>query len=136
MLVSMALVFYCSHPLSHYIVGKIYGINTKFFFLGKSDFRKLNGALGKLGGMFPTIGIKLDPAKVAGLPRGGKKGFLFGSGAIVSSAVIVIPIAIAAVTRFSLIALVIGLLFFLWNLSFELAFSTKTGDLAKMRRAL
>ena len=72
-LASMTLIFYCSHPLSHYIVGKWYEINTIFFFLGKSDFRKLGGWLGRLGAMLPTIGTKFNSAQVAGLAHGKRK---------------------------------------------------------------
>ena len=78
LLASMGLIFFASHPLSHYVVAKIYGVDVKYFFLGRSDFRKLGGALGKIGELVPTIGTKLDLDQTRALSKN-SRGFLFGS---------------------------------------------------------
>jgi hypothetical protein len=135
LLVSMILIFYFSHPLAHYLVGIAYGVKTMYFFVGKSDFRKLRGPLGRLSGLMPTIGTKFDSSKAAGIGKT-RRGFLFGSGAIVSNVLMLVPLVIAFVFSFSLIALALGTLLFLATLVSELLFSTKIGDLYKMKKAL
>jgi hypothetical protein len=135
LLVSMILIFYCSHPLAHYLVGMAYGVKTTYFFVGKSDFRKLGGALGSLSGLMPTIGTKFDSPDVSALDKM-RRGFLFGSGAIVSNVLMSVPLVIAIAFSFNLIALALGTLLFLATLGSELLFSTKIGDLYKMKRAL
>ena len=135
LLVSMVLIFYSSHPLAHYLVGWAYGVSTKYFFLGRSDFRKLGGALGRATGNIPTVGTRFDLAQAASIDKT-RRAFLFGSGAIVSSMAMLIPIILAIIFVFDTIALVVGTLLFLATLATEIIFSTKIGDLAKMKREL
>lgn len=133
--VSIALVFFSSHPLAHYFSGLVFGVRTEYFFLSRSDFRKLGGSLGKLGNAIPTIGVKFDKSQLADVSRS-KRAFLFGAGAIVSNVGMLIPISLAVVLKFSLVSTTLAALFLLISLGTELLFSTKVGDLSKMRHEL
>lgn len=131
----MVLIFYSSHPLAHYLVGRVYGIDTKYFFLGRSDFRKLGGALGRASGIMPTVGTRFEPAQAASIDKT-RRAFLFGSGAIVSTIAMLVTLILAIIFVFNTIALVLGTLLFVATLATEIIFSTKIGDLAKMKREL
>jgi len=133
MLLSMALVFYASHPLGHFFAARAYGVSTEYFFVGRSDFRKLKlKPMSLVGGLTPTIGTKLKKDELASLsPR--NRGYVFGAGVIVSNALVGIQLVYVLVAGFSLPAVVLGALFFVATLATELVFSTKVGDLGKMR---
>lgn len=133
-LVSMGLVFYASHPLGHFFTARAYGVSTEYFFVGRSDFRKLKAKpLSFLGGRTPTIGTKLKKDELASLsPR--KRGYVFGAGVVVSNALVGVELACVLVAGFSLPAVLLGALFFVVTLATELIFSTEVGDLGKMRR--
>ncbi len=135
LLASMGLLFYSSHPLAHYIVAKIYKVNVKYFFLSKSDFRKLRGNLGSLGNFLLTIGVKLDSAQLSNLSKV-RRGFVFGAGAIVSNVLLAVEVIFAWLAGFNTIAMILATLFLLVNLGTELIFSTRVGDLAKMKKEL
>ncbi len=133
MLVSMGLVFYSSHPLGHFLTAKAFGVGTEYFFVGRSDFRKLKlKAMSIAGGLMPTIGTKLKKDELASLPPR-KRGYVFGAGVIVSNALVGIQLVYVLVAGFSLPAVLLGILFFVATLATELMFSTKVGDLGKMR---
>lgn len=134
MLVSMGLVFYASHPLGHFFAARAYGVRTEYFFVGRSDFRKLNlKPMRLIGGLTPTIGTKLKQDELASLsPRG--RGYVFGAGVIVSNALVGIQLVYVLVAGFSPPAAILGALFLIATLATELVFSTKVGDLGKMRR--
>ncbi len=135
MLVAMGLIFFSSHPLGHLFVARAAGVRTEYFFVGRSDFRKLKmKPMSTIGGLVPTIGTKLRKEEMAALPAR-KRGYIFGAGVIVSNALVGVELLYVFVAGgFRLPAVVLGLLFFLATLATELAFSTKSGDLAKMRR--
>jgi hypothetical protein len=129
----MILIFYVLHPLAHYVVGLAYGVKTKYFFLGRSDFGKLGGILGRIGKVMPTIGTKFDSTQLAAISGAGR-GFLFGSGTIVSNVALLAPLLLAIFLGFNIIALILGTLLLLGSLATELIFGTKVGDLYKMKR--
>jgi hypothetical protein len=135
LVVSMAALFYSSHALSHYVAAVLSRVGVRYFFVAKSDFRRLSGLLGTLGKSALTIGIKFEPAKVRQLPRM-RRAFLFGSGAIVSNALLAAVLLAAWLARLPLLALVLGVLFLLVSVGTEVMFGTKVGDLRKMRREL
>jgi hypothetical protein len=66
-LVSMSLVFYSSHPLGHYLLAKSSGVTVDYFFLGRSDFRRLQMRPMKALGDVPTLGTKLNPQQLSSL---------------------------------------------------------------------
>ncbi|MCL5067503.1 MAG: hypothetical protein M1368_04015 [Thaumarchaeota archaeon] len=127
LLSSMGLIFFSSHPLSHYVVARLYGVDVKYFFLGKSDFRKLGGTLGKFGDFLPTIGTKVDLDQTRKLSKK-RRGFLFGSGAIVSSVLMLFPLVVGLIFGLNYVALILGTLLFIGSLGTELVFSTKAGE--------
>jgi hypothetical protein len=133
MLVSMGLVFYATHPLGHFLTAKAYGVGTEYFFVGRSDFRKLKlKPMSLVGGLMPTIGTKLKKDELASLsPR--RRGYVFGAGVIVSNALVGIQLAYVLAAGFSLPAVLLAVLFFVVILATEFMFGTKVGDLGKMR---
>jgi len=133
MLVSMVLVFYVSHPIGHFLTARAFGVGTEYFFVGRSDFRKLRlKPMSLVGGLMPTVGTKLKKDGLASLsPR--KRGYVFGAGVIVSNALVAVQLVYVSVAGFSLPAVLLGILFFVVMLSTEFLFSTKVGDLGKMR---
>jgi hypothetical protein len=133
MLVSMVLVFYAGHPLGHFLTAKAYGVGTEYFFVGKSDFRKLAlKPMSLVGSIMPTIGTKLKKDELASLPAR-RRGYVLGAGVIVSNALVASQLAYVLVAGFGLPAVLVGMIFLIVMLSTELLFSTKVGDLAKMR---
>ena len=132
-LVSMGLVFYSSHPLGHFFTARAYGVGTDYFFVGKSDFRNLKAKpMSLVGGLMPTIGTKLKKDELASLPPR-RKGYVFGAGVIVSNALVGVQLVYVLVAGFSLPAVLFGVLFFVAVVATEFMFSTKVGDLRKMR---
>lgn len=132
MLISMVVAFFVSHPLGHLFMARAYGVGTEYFFVGRSDFRKLPSKAARLaGGLMPTIGTKLKRDKLASLPPR-KRGYVFGAGVIVSNTLVGIQLVYVLVAGFSLPALILGAFFFVVMLATELLFSTKVGDLGKM----
>ena len=135
LLVSMGLVFVSTHPLAHFVVAKIYSARVTNFFIAPSDFRKLPMKTARIfGSMIPTIGTKLDHNSLLKLSNA-RRARIFGAGAIASTILILIPLSAAIVSHESIIGIIFGGLFFLVNLGTELMFSTKVGDLAKMKQA-
>ncbi len=133
-LVSMGLMFYSSHPLGPYITARAYGVSTEYFFLGRSDFRKLGlRPMSALGAVLPTVGTKLRKSELAPLPPR-KRGYIFGSGVIFSIAFMAVQLVYVFVSGFNLLSSIFALLLFLATLATEVLFSTEVGDLAKMTR--
>jgi hypothetical protein len=132
MLVSMVVVFFASHPLGHLLLAWAYGVGTEYFFLGRSDFRKLPSKLVKLaGGLMPTIGTKLKKDELAKVPPR-KRGYIFGAGVILSNTLVAIELVYVLAAGFSLPAALLGAVFLVAMLATEALFSTQVGDLGKM----
>lgn len=136
LLASMGLAFFAAHSLGHFSTALALGVRTKYFFIAPSDFRNLNiKAAKKLGGLVPTIGTKFD-GKYLNASTAKRRAIVMGSGVIVSSIVMLVPLLYAFAARFVPLALGLGTAFYLANLATEVAFSTKVGDLYKMKREL
>lgn len=132
MLISMVVVFFASHPLGHFFLARAYGVGTEYFFVGRSDFRKLPSKMvGLVGGLMPTIGTKLKKDELVKLPAR-KRGYVFGAGVMVSNALVGIELLYVLAAGFSLPTVLLGALFFVVMLATEVLFSTKVGDLGKM----
>lgn len=134
LLISLTLVFFSLHPLAHYAAGLAFHVRTRYFFLSRSDFSKLGGSLGKLGNAIPTIGVKFDSERLKTTGRS-RRAILFGVGAIASNVGMLVILLISVALDYGLVPSALGTLFFLASLGTELLFSTKVGDLNKMRRA-
>ena len=136
-LISMVIIWYVAHPISHYTIARIFGVPTMFFFLGPSDIGKSGPSLlKKLAPLFITIGTKLDYSKLV-LVSGNRRAWIFGSGALIGVLVLALLESIAILSfRFNEISLVLGGLIFLLTIGTELVLSTKSGDLSKMKKEL
>jgi hypothetical protein len=135
-LASMVILFFSTHALGHYIAAEVMSVRVKYFFLGRSDFRRLsNPQLSKVGELVPTIGTKLDPAALRSLSRA-RRALIFGFGAILSLVLLAVELAYVALSlRFALPAIVLGEILLLAILATEFLFGTKAGDFAKMKKA-
>ena len=133
MLASMVMVFYLSHPLGHFLTGMALGARTDYFFVGKSDFRKLSmKPMSLAGGLMPTIGTKLNKESLSKLTSR-RRGYIFGAGVIVSNTLVGVELVYVLVAGFSIPAILLAVLFFFATVMTEAMFSTKVGDLGKMR---
>lgn len=133
LLVSMGLLFYSSHPLGHYLVARILGVGVDYFFLGSSDFKKLEmEPLRTIGKMIPTIGTKLNRSRLGSLAPRWRR-FVFGAGVIFSNFLIGVQFAYALVAGFSSPAVLLSAAFVVGTLASEVVLSTKVGDISKMR---
>jgi len=133
MLISMVVVFFASHPLGHLFLARGYGVSTEYFFVGRSDFRKLSLKMASVvGSLVPTIGTKLRKDELAKLPPR-KRGYIFGAGVFVSNALVGIELVYVLAAGFSSPAALFGAAFFVAVLATEVLFSTKVGDLGKMK---
>src|SRR6266550_2829086 len=131
-LVSMVVAFFASHPLGHLFLARAYGVRTEYFFVGRSDFRKLPSKVASsAGGLMPTIGTTLKRDELAKLPPR-RRGYILGAGVIVSNSLVGIELVYVLSAGFSLLALLLGALFFAAMLATEVLFSTKVGDVGKM----
>jgi hypothetical protein len=114
------------------VVARAYGVGTEYFFVGQGDFRKLRlRPMSFVGALTPTSGTKLKKGELASLPP--RRGCVFGAGVIVSNALVRIQLAYVS-RRLQPSAVLLGALFFLGTVATELMFSTRMGDLGKMRR--
>ncbi len=132
----MALLWYFSHSLSHYLSAKIYRVNTLYFYIGRSELRKVKSPFSNLFSKYlVTVGTKLDRKKFSSLPAS-SRAIVMGSGAISSTILSMLVLIYALVHGTGLLALILGGLFFFANLATEILFSTKAGDLGKMKEEL
>ena len=133
-IVSMVIIWYASHPLSHYFFARSCGVGVLFFYLGRSEMSHGGITIAKkLSPLLLTIGTKLDQSKLK-LVSPNRRAWIYGSGALTGVFVIALIESFAILyTRYSLVALVLGGLFFIFTLVSEFFLSTKSGDLAKMK---
>jgi hypothetical protein len=135
-MIGTLILWYSSHPLAHYISAKALGVKTLYFYVGRSELRKSGiGVVKSLAGHLVTIGTKLD-AKM--LPRLTmiQRAFIYGSGAIISACVSALIFLYSVSEGYNPLTVAIALIFFLFSVTNELVLSTKSGDIAKMRKAL
>jgi hypothetical protein len=112
LLVLPMVTFFASHPLGHFFLARAYGVGTAYFFIGRSDFRKLqSGTVSTVGGLVPTIGTKLKSRDLARLsPR--KRGYISVPGVIASSSLVGLELCYALTTGFGLLASAAGIVSF------------------------
>jgi hypothetical protein len=136
-LISMVVIWYAAHPLTHYTTAKMCGVPTLFFFIEPSDIGKSGPAVAKkISPFLITIGTKLDRSKLTAVSKS-RRAWVFGSGALIGVMILALIESIAILSfRFNVISLILGGLFFLLTIGTELGLSTKSGDLSKMKREL
>ncbi|MDA4121962.1 MAG: hypothetical protein OK456_02130 [Thaumarchaeota archaeon] len=130
LVVSMAILFYASHPLGHLVVARLYGVRVDYFFLGRSRFRKLVPAARYL----PVVGTKLEPRSFARLDSQ-RRDAVFASGVMVSCAAITAEFLAALRSDLLLQSKLAAALLLVVALATEVAFSTKVGDLRRRKAA-
>ncbi|MCS7130132.1 MAG: hypothetical protein NZ872_01790 [Archaeoglobaceae archaeon] len=122
--------WYFSHCLAHFIVGKAFGLNFSYYFVGRSSITKLNSKFFAIFRYFPVLGIKVEPDSLKRISK--KRKFIFyASGAIASMSTPAISLLFAM--QMDKIVFSIFLLLTFGNIAFTLIFSSKVGDLYKAR---
>jgi membrane-associated protease RseP (regulator of RpoE activity) len=130
------VVWYPVHALSHFLTAKMLGVRTRYFYVGRSELRNANVPLAKnLASRLVTVGTKLDERSLK-LVSKKARGFIFGSGAIVSTCAAALIFLFAILAKLNLLSEIFAFLFFAFSLGSELFLSTKSGDLSKMKREL
>ncbi|MHB1907733.1 MAG: hypothetical protein ACYCQJ_02535 [Nitrososphaerales archaeon] len=135
-LVSIAIMWYAFHPISHYLTALRYSVRTNYFYLGKSEMgkAKVKGAK-ELSSVMITVGTSLDKTRFKALQRR-KRAIVYASGAIYGMVLLAILEAIAIFLGYDFYSISLGALFFFITLATEATLSTKSGDLYKMKREL
>ncbi|MCS7121348.1 MAG: hypothetical protein NZ895_01920 [Archaeoglobaceae archaeon] len=128
LLISWFCFWYFSHCITHYIVGKIFGIKFLYYFVGKSAILKLNLQIFKFFKIFPVLGIKVDKDSIKRVSKK-RKAIFYSSGAFAS---MFSPIICLFFTKDFTSFLILATLTVL-NIAFTLIFSSKVGDLYKAR---
>jgi hypothetical protein len=128
--------WYFSHPLFHYLTAKISGVRTSYFYIGRSELRNVGFPLvGGIASHLITIGTKLDRSDLAKIRKSGRA-FIYGSGAIGSACIVAGIFLGTFVLVVSFLCQLFVLLFFLFSVANEIVLSTRSGDLAKMKKEM
>ncbi len=136
-LISMVIIWYAAHPISHFVVAKLCGVSTLFFFVGRSDLGKNGPSIAKkISSYLITIGTKLDRSKLLAVSRT-RRAWIFSSAPLIGLIILALIESFAILdSRFNIISLILGGLFFLVTMGTELVLGTKNGDLSKMKKEL
>ena len=130
-LVAWFCLWFFSHDLAHHIVGRIFGIGFRYYFLGRSATIKLGlPIISNVMRLVPVLGLKIDRPSLNSISRNRVRA-MYASGALSSMFLpwLVVP---AGYT----IALPVGILFTILTLAndvFTLYFSVRVGDLHHAR---
>jgi len=131
LLVAWFCLWFFSHDLSHHIIGRIFGVGFRYYFLGRSTITRLSLPIASnLLRMVPVLGLKIDKSSLKSASPN-KARAMYASGAISSMFLpwLVIP------TGF-LVGLPVGILLTILtiaNVVFTLYFSPRVGDLHHAR---
>lgn len=135
MIFSWLILFYFTHGISHYLVGKMLGIGFKEYFIGISNLVRLDIPLIRnVAPLIVTIGIRTEKESMRSTSRY-RKAWMFRSGALSSMfSPFLVPVYatilglyIEAILLYSLSA---------GNVLFTLYFSPRAGDLWKAKNTL
>ena len=135
-LISITIMWYAFHPISHYVTALRYGVRTIYFYIGKSEMgkAKVKGAK-ELSSVLITVGTRLDRTQFKALERK-KRAIVYASGAIYGMILLAILEVIAILLDYDFYSIGLGALFFIITLATEVTLGTKSGDLCKMKREL
>ncbi|MBI3859647.1 MAG: hypothetical protein HY296_05335 [Thaumarchaeota archaeon] len=133
LLVAQGLATYLIHCPAHYVTGSLMGIRFSDMRIGRTTLaRALPSRLAPLARLVPIVTLKADKASLRGSsPSRGSLMFL--SGVVASSGAAIIVAAVVAIGR-NPIETAATVAFAIFYLFFDLAFSPKTGDVARARR--
>lgn len=128
-MISFITLWFFPHCLAHYIVGRVFGIRFRYYFVGRSAIRKLNLPLVTgLAGRLPILGIRIEHRTLKKATPAGRF-MMFSAGALASSLLPFLPVLFLFMkfpfhgSGFILLALI--------NLGFTLYFSPKVGDIRR-----
>lgn len=129
-LLSWGALWMFSHCLAHYLAGRAFGISFEYYFIGRSDIRKLRLPLiASLASFMPALGIKTNEESMRAASSSAKAR-MFRAGAIASMS---LPFFVPVV-QFLFEQRVVGSIMMalsLANLGFTLYFSPRAGDFKK-----
>jgi hypothetical protein len=117
------------------VIGKILGIDFRFYFVGKSSIARLNFPLvSKLMSKVPVLGIKINRKSFLRVSQR-RRAIMFASGAIASMGFPILSIIYALLFLQPWMTMFLSVLT-VGNAVFTLLFSFKVGDLWKAKRTL
>ncbi|MEM0441127.1 MAG: SRPBCC family protein [Candidatus Caldarchaeum sp.] len=133
-IISFALLWFFTHDLAHYVVGRIAGIRFSNYYIGLSNIVRLNIIPQPLKTLPVALGIKIDRENSKATPRG--YAAMYAAGPVASMAFpLTVPIIFLANNVNSIAGLLL-LIFAIANIIFTSIFSPKAGCFAKARKAL
>ncbi|GBC69029.1 hypothetical protein HRbin01_00720 [archaeon HR01] len=133
-LVSFFLLWFFTHDLAHYIVGRLVGIRFSNYYIGLSNIVRLNILPKPFKNLPIALGIKIDRLRSKASPRG--YAVMYAAGPIASMlAPLYVPATILSNSPGSLAGLLL-LILALANTVFTSIFSPRAGCLGKASKAL
>lgn len=129
------LATYLVHCPAHYVIGTVVGIRFRQIRFGRTTLaRALPEGLSPLAKLFPVLTLVTAKDSFAGMSRK-RLALMYEAGAFASTSIALFVAAAATFVEappYAALAWVVGLGY----LAFDLAFSPKSGDLARARAAL
>ncbi len=122
------------HGLTHYLVGELVGVRFQYYTFGRSSVSKLGPKLLRTpASKLIVLTLRVDQSSLRSVSNLGR-GLMFSSGAVAS---MVLPF-IAAISSFGELPWALSFLLLLLsaaNLTFDLYYSPKAGDIYRARSA-
>lgn len=134
-LAAWVILWFFSHCLAHYLVGRATGIRFDYYFVGRSSIRKLNlPGVTPVASLVPALGIRANPeAMRRASPR--VRARMFRAGAL-SSMLLPFLVPMVNLVFQQLSIAVVLLVVSSANLAFTAYFSPRAGDFRKASYAL
>ncbi len=132
LLIAWVCFGFFSHDLAHHLVGRAFGIQFEYYFIGRSTIRKLKlPVVAEVMRRIPILGLKINRSSLEKASPGERR-WMLRSGAISS---MILPWIILP-TSYAIGPLWVGILFTLLTVGtdlFTIYFSPKVGDFAAAR---
>jgi len=120
-------LWYFPHTLFHYIVGKLLGINFSYYFVGRTNLRKLIKPVGKIP--IPLLGIKIDRNSFGKVGKWRKR-MMFLAGVFASMFLPTLCLIVSQSYPYNIVVLFIAF----GNIVFTFPTSYLVGDIWKARK--
>lgn len=130
-LLSWACLEFFPHCLAHFAIGRLLGVRFTSYILSKSPAAKLRlPVISAAASVIPILGLKIDQSSLASVSRGARA-VMFASGAAVS---MIFPFFVVVASIGRLPAILSGglLLLSVANLTLDLYYSPKAGDISRI----
>jgi hypothetical protein len=132
LLIAWVCFWFFSHDLAHHLVGRAFGIEFEYYFIGRSAIRKLKlPIVAEVMQRIPILGLKINRSSLEKASPGERR-WMLRSGAVSS---MILPWIILP-TSYAIGPLWVGMLFTVLTIGndlFTLYFSPKVGDFAAAR---